>query len=151
MRLEDFIYSLSTLNIASSFLSPFWSIKRSTSFLNNCNCCATAVFNTVMGLAQLVLDPTPLISNLLPVKANGEVLLRSVLSMSISGILPTTLSLSSVFSWGDNLPKDTPSNSSNTAESCFPINIEKMAGGASLAPNLWSLLAEAIDALNSDS
>ena len=51
-----------------------------------------------------------------------------------SGILPTTFSLSSVFSSGDKLSDDT-SKASNTWVSYSPINTDTMAGGASLAPN----------------
>ena len=91
-------------------------------------------FITVITSAQLADDPTALISNLFPVKAKGEVLFRSVLSNKISGILPTTFNLSSVFSSGDNFPSVTFSNSSNTLKSWVPINAEIIAGGASLAP-----------------
>ena len=92
-------------------------------------------FNTVIGLAQLALDPTARNSNLFPVKAKGEVLFRSVLSKRISGIFPITLSFKSVFSWGESFPLETCSKSSNTFESCCPIKTEIMVGGASLAPN----------------
>ena len=43
------------------------------------------VFKTVIGFPQFANDPTALNSNLLPVKANGEVLFLSVLSSKISG------------------------------------------------------------------
>ena len=145
------MYSRNTLKIASSFLSPFLSIKTSASALKSISCFATIVLSTVIGLAQLAVEPTARNSNLLPVKANGEVRFLSVLSKSISGILPTTLSFKSVFSFGDNFPFVTPSNSPNTFVSCAPINTDIIAGGASLAPNLWSLLAEAIEARNSSS
>ncbi len=71
-----------------------------------------------MALAQLALEPTARNSNLFPVKANGEVLFLSVLSSNTSGILPTTLSLRSVFSSGDSFPLDTPSSSARTFVSC---------------------------------
>ena len=45
------------------------------------------VFSAVIALAQLAEDPTARNSNLLPVKAKGEVRLRSVLSISSSGML----------------------------------------------------------------
>ena len=44
-------------------------------------------FSAIMALAQFALEPTARNSNLLPVKANGEVRLRSVLSSSNSGML----------------------------------------------------------------
>src|SRR5690606_7489526 len=78
--LEDLIYSLSTLNIASSFFRPFLSIKASTSTLKALSCLATIVFKIIIGLAQLALDPTALNSNLLPVKAKLDVRFLSVLS-----------------------------------------------------------------------
>ena len=40
------------------------------------------------------------------------------------------------------------SNRFNTSESVLPINTDIIAGGASLAPNLWSFPAVAILALN---
>ena len=92
------MYSLSTLNIASSFFKFLASIKESTSFLNCFNCLATIVFKTVIGFAQFVQEPTALNSNLLPVKAKGEVLFLSVLSNKISGILPIMFNFKSVFS-----------------------------------------------------
>ena len=72
--------------IANSFLTPFSKIS-STSLRNLINWSATIVFNTVIGAAELAEDPTARNSNLLPVKANGDVLLRSVLSRINEGIL----------------------------------------------------------------
>ena len=100
----------------------------------------------VMACEQLAKEPTARSSNLLPVKANGEVRLRSVLSSKISGILPTTLSFNSVFFSGDILPLSSFSSSSSTSVSWLPMNTEIIAGGASLAPKRWSLLAEAMAA-----
>ena len=111
------MYSLNTLKTASSFLRLLLSIKASTSTLNSFNCFATMVFNTVIGPAQFAEEPTALNSNLLPVNAKGEVLLISVLSNNISGILPIIFSFKSVFSFGDNFPLVTFSNSSKTSES----------------------------------
>ena len=127
------------------------SIKLSTSFLKSFNCLATMAFKVVIALEQFAVEPTALNSNLFPVKANGEVLFLSVLSKSTSGILPTTFNFKSVFSSGDNFPAVTPSNSAKTLVNCSPINTEIIAGGASFAPNLWSLLAEAIAPLNNAS
>ena len=102
-------------------------------------------------MAQFCSEPTARNSNLFPVKAKGEVLFLSVLSNKISGIFPTTLSFKSVFSLGDNLPFETCSKFSSTDDNCEPINMETMAGGASLAPKRWSLPALATDDLTSDS
>src|SRR5690554_7929799 len=49
IRLESLIYSLRTLNIASSFFIFFSDLKRSTLALNSLNCFATIVFRTVIG------------------------------------------------------------------------------------------------------
>ena len=87
------IYFLITVNNARSLASPC-SIRLSTSCLNIVNCSATVAFRANTAAAQLALEPTARNSNLfhlkrLPVKANGEVRLRSVLSSKISGIFPT--------------------------------------------------------------
>ena len=53
----------------------------------------------VIANEQLAEEPTALNSNLLPVKANGEVRFLSVLSNKISGILPMP-NFKTVFSSG---------------------------------------------------
>src|SRR5574344_921448 len=88
--------------------------------------------------AMLAWLPNILNSNLLPVKANGEVLLRSVLSLATAGItLPLSFimlaSLAAYF-----LPA---SIASMMAVSSVPRKMLTMAGGASLAPRRWSLPA----------
>ncbi len=45
------------------------------------------MFKTVIGLEEFAEEPTALNSNLLPVKAKGEVRFLSVLSNKIEGIL----------------------------------------------------------------
>ena len=80
-----------------NFLCPFLSTTTSASAVKSKSCLATIVLRTVIGLAQVAVDPTARNSNLFPVKANGDVRFLSVLSRSISGILPTTLSFKSVF------------------------------------------------------
>ena len=151
MRFESLMYSLSTLKIASSFFIFLPLIRPSTCVLNSINCLATIAFKTVIGLAQLAVDPTALNSNLFPVKAKGEVRFLSVLSSKISGILPTTFSFKSVLSSGDNFPSFTFSKASKTLVNCVPMKTDIIAGGASLAPNRWSLLALAMAALNNSS
>ena len=74
-----------------------------------------------------------------------------MLSNNISGILPITLSLRSVFSFGDNFPSETCSRLLRTSVSCSPIKTEIIGRGASSVPNLSSLLAETILARNRDS
>ena len=132
-------------------MKSFASIKVSTSFLKSFNCFATIVFKVVIETAQFADEPTALNSNLFPVKAKGDVLFLSVLSNKTSGNFPTTFNFKSVFSSGDNFPLVTPSNSAKTLVNCSPINTEIIAGGASFAPNRWSLLADAIEALTNSS
>ena len=72
--------------MANSFFTPF-SRMVSTSLRNLINWSATIVFKTVIGAAELADEPTARNSNLFPVKANGEVLFRSVLSKIKEGIL----------------------------------------------------------------
>ncbi len=121
-------------------------MSASTATLNFFNWSATIRLMTVIDAEQFAVEPTARNSNLLPVKAKGEVRLRSVLSKRISGILPTTFSLSSVFFSGDILPLSNFSSSSKTSESCEPMNTEMMAGGASFAPKRWSFDAAAMAA-----
>ena len=104
------------------------------------------VFKTVIGADELAEEPTARNSNLLPVKAKGEVRLRSVLSSKIWGILgiPNQSELSS-FTF---LLIRALSTSSNTSFNWLPKKIEMIAGGASLAPKRWSLFTEAIEARN---
>ena len=90
-----------------------------------------------MAEAQLADEPTARNSKRFPVKAKGEVRFRSVLSISSSGIramssfIPCFPARIKLFS-----------KCSNTAESCEPKKQEMMAGGASLAPRRWALVAD---------
>ena len=101
------------------------------------------VFNTVMAAAQLALLPTARNSNLLPVKANGLVRLRSVLSSITEGMRPIS-SFNSVLLAGDMAPLMFFSNPSKRLVRYSPMNTLMMAGGASLAPRRWSLFAVAM-------
>ena len=148
MALHSLIYPRMISRMAETLGSPF-SINASTSFLNFTNWFATAEFNAIMAEAQFASEPTARNSKRLPVKANGEVRLRSVLSISNSGIcgisnfipcLPLRLIKSSfvLFSiW------------SNTCDNCFPRKEEIIAGGASFAPRRWALVALEIEAFSS--
>ena len=95
---------------------------------------ATIVFNTTFAGAIESEEPTIRNSNLLPVKANGDVLFLSVASLFKSGSVEAP-----VF----NLPfcielVASPLSISciTTSSNCSPRNIEMIAGGASLAPSL---------------
>src|SRR5690554_3074780 len=140
------MYFLNTLTIAIFFSFPL-DISFSMSFFNSLRTSATITFKAVIGPATLPLEPTALNSNLLPVKAKGEVLFLSVLSNMISGILliPNFKYILSPFS---SFRFPFFSNSSNIADKVDPRKMEIMAGGASLAPRRWSLPAEAILALS---
>src|SRR5580704_6658278 len=82
-------------------------------------------------------------SKRLPVKAKGLVRLRSPGSVGRMGRVVTPI---------DKVPLDfeflAPPLAiwSKTSVSCSPRKIEMIAGGASLAPRRWSLVAEATDA-----
>ena len=127
------MYLRITCRIASSFLMPL-SISLSTSFLNWINSSAIAVLITVRGAAQVYDEPVARNSKRLPVKANGEVRFRSVLSNKMSGILPMS-SLISVFSSGVIfLSLTRSSKESSMADRVEPVNTDMTAGGASCAP-----------------
>ena len=91
----------------------------------------------VLGLAMESEEPTIRNSNLFPVKAKGEVLFLSVASFTRSGRVDTPVSsLPPSKQWAAS-PVST--SCFTTSSSCSPRKMEIMAGGASLAPSLWSL------------
>jgi hypothetical protein len=97
----------------------------------------------MMGRAMLWFDDTARNSNLLPVKANGLVRLRSPASRGSFGSTLTPMSrmppdLVAVFAGAAF------STCSKMSVSWSPRKIEMMAGGASLAPRRWSLPALAM-------
>ena len=65
---------MSTTASLVSLPSP---VARSSLAASSSMASATMVLSTVLGQAMLALDPTARNSNLFPVKANGEVRLRS--------------------------------------------------------------------------
>ena len=104
------------------------------------------MFSTVFGKASDMLDPSARNSNLLPVKANGEVRLRSPPWRGSGG------------STGVPSPRNEPgvcgspspdAIASKTFSSSAPRKIEMIAGGASLAPRRWSWPMAATDARSS--
>ena len=148
MALLSLRSSRTILRMALSLASPI-SMSRSTRFLNSVSASAMAVLSAIMALAQLASAPTARNSNLLPVKAKGDVRLRSVLSMSSSGIdgmsslmatFPAMLMSSSLVEF---------SIWSRMDETVFPRKDEMMAGGASLAPSRCALVALMMEALSS--
>ena len=101
-----------------------------------------AVLRMVLQSDRFTAEPGMRNSNLLPVNANGEVRLRSVVSLRKLGNSGTPRSMDTfsthVYSWSST-------SASTTAPSSSPRNMEMMAGGASFAPRRWSLPAEATD------
>ena len=101
-----------------------------------------------MADAQLALEPTARNSKRLPVKAKGDVRLRSVLSSIRVGIwarLRSTpdfslIEMSSSLSELEIL--------SRIAAICEPVNTDMIAGGASLAPRRCPLVADIIEAFS---
>ena len=103
---------------------------------------ATIVLRTAWLAAQFCEEPGARNSNLLPVKANGEVLLRSVTSLGIGGMVstPILIAVRPVF-----FPARPVSISFITAERSSPRKTEMTAGGASFAPRRWSFPAPAVE------
>lgn len=103
---------------------------------------ATMVFRVIMGPAQDWAEPGARNSNLLPVKANGLVRLRSVASRGRTGSVSTP-----ILSVSLRLPQ--PEEPliifSITSLSWAPRKMEIMAGGASFAPRRWSFPALATE------
>ncbi len=93
------------------------------------------MFRTVFGKASDMLDPSARNSNLLPVKANGEVRLRSPPSSGSGGSTVVPRSRNEAGVLGSPSPVEI---ASNTFSSSAPRKIEMIAGGASFAPRRWS-------------
>ena len=107
------------------------------------------MLSTIIASAQLSDEPTARNSKRLPVKANGEVRLRSVLSSSSVGMCEMPLILKTFLA--SKRIASSPllaASLSSTAETCVPRKVEMMAGGASLAPRRWAFVALMIDAFS---
>ena len=133
--------------MAEILSSPF-AMSASTRRLKSVRASATAVFNTICALAQLADEPTARNSKRLPVKAKGEVLLRSVLSRMMSGICGISICTPSL-----PLIKSASLSAfsicSITSDTVLPRKLDMIAGGASFAPRRWPLPASMIDAFRS--
>ena len=112
---------------------------------NSLSSFATIVLMTVFGSATENEDPSILNSNLFPVNANGLVLLRSVVSLGMAGSTCTPSCIFSLVRPDTGFPS---AMASSISVSSSPRKTETMAGGASLAPSLWSFPAEATDILS---
>ena len=103
---------------------------------------ATAVLRTIIASAQLSDEPTARNSKRLPVKANGDVRLRSVLSSNKDGICVKPPIRNTFFeSKRMSVPPSDSSILSSTSEICVPRKVEIMVGGASPAPKRCSFEA----------
>ena len=119
--------------MASSLVAPS-SMALSTEALNSFSWLAMAALMAIMAAAQLAEEPAARNSKRLPVKAKGDVRLRSVVSSRISGIRPMP-SFRVVFSSAVILLLlACLAISSRMDESWRPRKMDRMAGGASLAP-----------------
>ena len=87
-----------------------------------------------MALAQLASEPTARNSKRFPVKANGDVRLRSVLSINNSGIWEYRVSYRALPPKAISSSVELSSKWSSTLLNWLPKKEEMMAGGASLAP-----------------
>ena len=99
---------------------------------------ATAALRAIIAEAQLAEDPTARNSKRLPVNAKGDVRLRSVLSIRISGICDSPREYPAFPASDERSASLLFSSMSSTAASWLPVKMEIIAGGASLAPSLWS-------------
>ena len=118
-------------------------MKSSAPSSSSANCSSSSammVFRAMLGPAMDWEEPSIRNSNLLPVKAMGEVRFRSVLSWGMGGITSTPTRR-------DFLPGSEYSvpwmMDSTTAVSSSPRKMDTTAGGASWAPRRWSLPAKA--------
>ena len=146
LPLKMILLWLDKSSLIMSWTAVSKSSASSSSSAASLNASATMVFNTTLGGAIESEEPTIRNSNLLLVKAKGEVRFRSVASLSKSGKVATPV---------NNFPPFIECVASPvlqswliTSSNCSPTNMEIMAGGASLAPNLWSLPTSDADSLN---
>ena len=126
--LDSAMNFLTTVRTALCLFSPFAS-SSSASFLNSLRLSATIELRTYVALAPFAEEPTARNSNRFPVNANGDVLLRSVLSWTISGMELTI--------WMEALLASASEKSvifrmlSNILDSVEPEKMDITAGGAS--------------------
>ena len=115
-----------------SFSRSDWKFLDFSSWSANCcNSSAMMVFKAMLGPEIDWLEPSIRNSNLLPVKAMGEVRFRSVLSWGMGGMASTPI-------WRVRLPASLNSvprmMDCTMASSSSPRKMERTAGGASEAP-----------------
>ena len=147
MGLQAVMSSRRTLTMAFMRSSP-WAMRASTRALKSVRASATALLRAIIAEAQLASDPTARNSKRLPVKAKGEVRLRSVLSIISSGISGMSIFRPCLPAMMKSSSLSLCSMWSRSSESCLPRKEEMMAGGASLAPRRWALVALMMEALS---
>ena len=145
MFCEAMMVSFNTLYRASSCsIPPFTNL--SIWVLNSFNWCAIAALITIIDAAQLADEPAARNSKRFPVKAKGEVRLRSVLSCNMAGMRPIP-NCNAFFSSGvSSASFRRATTSSNIWERWRPRKIDRIAGGASFAPRRWLFPALTIEA-----
>ena len=115
------------------FLSPF-SISPSTSVFEILGVSAITVFRVVIGPAQLADEPTARNSNLLPVKANGDVRFLVGIVQHQFGDASVDIQFEDCFILFIKITAYALFDLVQYVGQVFPMKIEIMAGGASLAP-----------------
>ena len=121
-----------------STISAFNSLSKSSAFSSlsqaSSNASAAIVFKTTLQFDRESWEPSIRNSNLFPVKANGDVRLRSVASLRKSGSVVTPVAnFSPLILW---VASPFFRIWSSTSSSWSPRNTEMTAGGASLPPSL---------------
>ena len=131
--------------LTSSSFRALWKSSAFSSSSANCdNSSAMMVFMIVLVQEIESAEPSIRNSNLLPVKAKGDVLFLSVVSFLKFGSASTPISNSAVLETYF-LPF---SRASITSSSSEPTKTETIAGGASFAPRRWSFPADAAESLS---
>ena len=120
-------------------LSTSFAIKASTRVLKSIRASAIAAFRAIMAAAQLACEPMARNSNRLPVKAKGDVRLRSVLSNSSSGICGMSSFMPCLLATSISSSSVECSKCSSMSLSCWPRKEEMMVGGASCPPRRWAV------------
>ena len=137
---------LTTAMTAEDLTSPA-SSRASTYALNSLRLSATIELTTHTAVATFCDEPTARNSNLLPVKANGDVLFLSVLSGNISGI-ELTIFIDSCEEETDSLTSFMFIIAWKTPYRVEPEKTDITAGGASFPPRRYELLNVATDAMS---
>ena len=139
--------SLNTCRMALILASPLLKSVFTRS-LKSVSASATAALRAIIVLAGLALEPVARNSKRLPVKAKGDVRLRSVSSTLSSGIWGTSRRTACLPSIWKSSSFVACSILSRSSEICEPKKLEIIAGGASQAPRRGALVALIIEAFS---